>query len=844
MASTASLDALVRRFERRFALRAKVVTYAVLIPITTIAFVFILDLSEAQKKYFVPLVIGVAVFSIITSKFVTPFIMKRFKDFIRRTNAGEEIPHDEMLAIRRSYSRIPMLLAVDSGLRWALGLFLVAIGLRLVSPLSITSIVTFFTIGFSNTFLSFLIYYVVGISLVKEMAGETVYRGIDTKTFQLMNRISLNITVIVVGIILFIAALLTTITYTLVNNAMVDAYHSQMTNINRVVNITMERTLDSFAHDAEGLALSETALKGTEGADISAWLLSSEKKLTGIESVFVASAAPGTPIKSSSHAGAEGKALDEIKELKSCVSAALAGRNSYSSTAKSIHSGNTIVLLAVPVRKGNAVTGLLGIEIKPSAVFSPIVRGVAIGQGGYPYILDSEYRVIGHPNDKTVGTNILDYEWGKALKKSDDLAFLKYEWEGRSKSLTFIRNQKYGIISVSSAYYSDMESAALKTTQAQIFVLLIVCLGIGVAVYFIIGRNLDSIKTVQKAIYGMAKGEVSATLAVSSADEIGAISADLNTFILKLREVVSAIKEMSVEFASSSEEMSAATLSFSDNAQSQAASAEEITATVEELSAGMDTISVGANEQNERLGSLISEMTNLSKIITDMGGTIQSALRATETVSANARAGEESLHNMNDIMAKITESSHSMTGIVKIINDISAQINLLSLNAAIEAARAGESGRGFAVVADEISKLADETASSIKEIDMLISENNQMIGKGMQSVTLSIETISTIIDSVTSIADMMKTIGDFMQSQALLNSRVNTEADKVKRNAEQIKHATEEHKIAIADIVKSIGSINELTQSNAGGAEEMASNAKDLSNRAETLNNAINFFKL
>ena len=172
MASTASLDALVKRFERRFALRAKAVTYAVLIPVTTIAFVFILDLSEAQKKYFVPIVIGVSVFSIITSKFVTPFIMKRFKDFIRRTNTGEEIPHDEMLVIRRSYSRIPMLLAVDSGLRWALGLFLVAIALRLVSPLSITSIVTFFTIGFSNTFLRFLIYYVVGISLVKEIAEE------------------------------------------------------------------------------------------------------------------------------------------------------------------------------------------------------------------------------------------------------------------------------------------------------------------------------------------------------------------------------------------------------------------------------------------------------------------------------------------------------------------------------------------------------------------------------------------------------------------------------------------------------------------------------------------------
>jgi methyl-accepting chemotaxis protein len=841
------LNSLDRSFEKQFRIKAKLLTYIVLIPLTTLTFIFILNLSSIQKKWFVPIVIIVVLIALASSKLMTHLIMKRFKNFIRRASAGEQFAEEEMALIRRNYFKIPLYLAIDSGARWAIGLGLVALGLRIVAPLTITSLIIFFTVGFSNAFLSFIVYYIVSINLIKNMAPQTVYRGVTTHSFQLLNKLSVVITIIIVTIILFIASILTTVVYNLTNSAIQDSYFNQMTNINTILNQNMDRSLDDFAAKTFELAHSDAAIRAIEkgdSADIDRYLSGQMTQIGTVSAIHIASAEAGGIIRASTSPEMTGKRLSDNPAFAAGAADAINGKTSYSSTSKSADGRNETILLAEPVFKGGTVIGIIGVEILPVRLFSPMVKGITIGKRGYPFILDSEYRVIGHPNDALLGTDIQQYDWGKKMKETKDWSILKYEWQGEFKALTFTHNEKYGIIVASSAYYDDMERAALGTTRMLIIILLTGCTFIGFFIYFIIGRNLSYIHTIQKTIYSMAKGEITAKLEVSTADEVGAISADLNTFIEKLRDVVSSIKEMSAEFASSSDEMSATTLSFSDNAQSQAASAEEITATVEELSAGMDSISVSANEQNTRMASLIGEMSSLSKIIADMGETIHRALRAADTVSKNARAGEESLKNMNTIMEKITESSRNVTGIVKIINDISTQINLLSLNAAIEAARAGESGRGFAVVADEISKLADQTASSIKEIEVLITGNNSMIGQGRVSVTTSIETISIIIESVTSITTMMQEIGDFMQNQSLLNSRVNTEADKVKGNAEQIKNSTEEHKIAIVDIVRSIGNINELTQSNAGGAEEMASNAKDLSTRAETLKSEIDFFKL
>ncbi|MCU0845367.1 MAG: methyl-accepting chemotaxis protein [Spirochaetes bacterium] len=190
-------------------------------------------------------------------------------------------------------------------------------------------------------------------------------------------------------------------------------------------------------------------------------------------------------------------------------------------------------------------------------------------------------------------------------------------------------------------------------------------------------------------------------------------------------------------------------------------------------------------------------------------------------------------------MQKIGESSKEMTGIVEIINGISDQINLLSLNATIEAARAGEAGRGFAVVADEISKLADRTADSLKEIDKLIKGNNSEIGSGLRNVDETVGVIRSIIEGVNTISSMMESLTEQMRVQQAINVDVNAEAAKVKQRSDEIKNSTEEQKTAVTEIVRSVASVNELTQSYAMGAERLSKSARNVESVADSLKKQV-----
>ncbi len=518
--------------------------------------------------------------------------------------------------------------------------------------------------------------------------------------------------------------------------------------------------------------------------------------------------------------------------------------------------GRPVMYVASPLRgDDNRTVSVLVAQIDAEWI-SLISDNMMYGANGYSLIIDENGTIIGHHDRELVNgqrnfqreaeTNP-DYRAYAAMFTrmiAGESAYEEFSFEGVGRFFGFAPIGKTGW---ALAVGSDKNNVFKPIERMRQWIIIVSLLFIftGIVFAYFVARSITTpVLNAVDVIKTLSDGNLTGRISVKSSDEVGTMARHFNAFLEKMHSLIGDIARNASDLSVGSEEMSVSATTFSENAQNQAASAEQISATIEEVSAGIENINSESLDQYRSLGEFIGHMEALYENMKQMGNNLKETLSISNIIAFTAKSSEKSLHAMTDSMVSILNSSKEMTGIVDIINDISEQINLLSLNAAIEAARAGDAGRGFAVVADEISKLADQTATSIKEIDKFIHQNNEQIDKGQTSVNSASATITEVIESVNRISEMMNDLGTFMQKQLDVNEKVNAEALRMRQRSEEMKNATEEQKNAISEIVRSIASINENTQANASGAQELAGTVEKLSNMAEDLKRDVDYFKV
>ncbi len=382
----------------------------------------------------------------------------------------------------------------------------------------------------------------------------------------------------------------------------------------------------------------------------------------------------------------------------------------------------------------------------------------------------------------------------------------------------------------------------IKNTIIDLLVLVIAV----IIIISIVKRQLGPLDEVALTLEEINKGggDLTKNINIKTRDEVGNVASLFNQLIEQLRGIIQTIMNTSSHVSSSSLEMTNSSGSLASVAQDQAASIEETSAAMEQIKATIDSVSETAKSQAAKAKESSSLMEFLSESINTINKNAQIASQMADDTHEYAMDGEQVLGQTVSGMKEINESSGKIKDIVTIINDISDQINLLSLNASIEAARAGEHGKGFAVVAEEIAKLAEQTAGSTGEINKLIQESNARVSDGSALVSKTAESLRLIIDNVKKTAALMEQIA---KSSIELNETSIKAADnskEVNRMSDEISNMMEEQSISSNEIIKAIDRINNVTQSVASGSEELAASSEELSSQSELLDDLVKRFKI
>lgn len=349
----------------------------------------------------------------------------------------------------------------------------------------------------------------------------------------------------------------------------------------------------------------------------------------------------------------------------------------------------------------------------------------------------------------------------------------------------------------------------------------------------IIKRSLNPIQVITDGAAKLEAGDLNIHIDIQSNDELGRLSQAFNHISSTISNYVKDISEQLSQMADNNMDITITqnyigdfipiqmsiekiSQSLNDTLHQIVFSADEVSASSENVSSGAQVLSDGAAEQASAIDQLAASIESLSK---DVAANANDAQSANVTVSEVGNYIKESNKEMEELihaMSNISHSSSEIQKIVKTIEDIAMQTNLLSLNASIEAARAGAAGKGFAVVADEIRELAAKSAEAVNQTTSLIESSQKAVEDGIEIADNTAKSLVTVVKG----------------SEEILSSM------------DKISNASQNQKMVLEQITENVDLISNVVQSNSSFAQNSAATSAELSSQSKRLHELVNRFHL
>lgn len=466
------------------------------------------------------------------------------------------------------------------------------------------------------------------------------------------------------------------------------------------------------------------------------------------------------------------------------------------------------------------------------------IRNTSFGfsgeSGGY-FILSMDGNMIFFPTDTALeGKNVLEMELDgrmvfkeiiEAAKSNTSGAFYDFSLKkvGEStyspvRSFVLADNQFQwvvgtaqflGSVETSVDTFNRLTKGISDRLMITIIIFSVVFLVIVIFISIYFGEKMSKpIQKLTQLSQKLAEGDLTVEVQVKSKDETKLLADAFQKSIVNLRtllqeaiHVANQVNETSSFITGSMRQLSEGTNQISHSIQDMAAGITRQATSAEEINGKADSTRVSIKKINQDMIESSHLTQHAQRLVTKGTDTLSFQK---EKMAVNIDASK----NTEASMKQLAETVSEITGIINVIDNITRQTQLLSLNANIEAARAGEQGKGFAVVADEIRKLAEETVHSTKMIASIIQEVNQAVANAVESVKVSQIAVTEQ--------------GESLDETAGVFDEIVTSVGKAFQNALSVQEATQQLETSFNVISSEISDI-------AGVAEESAAVVQEVS---------------
>lgn len=466
----------------------------------------------------------------------------------------------------------------------------------------------------------------------------------------------------------------------------------------------------------------------------------------------------------------------------------------------------------------------------------------------YVYVVRNDGTMLYHPTKEKVGQPVENAVIKGVVQQLQDgkkpgTTVVEYDFNGTTKysAYTILNNEN---ILVLTADESEALAGITTVTGVAVGIIAIVVI-IAIIISFIMGRRLmRPLVKVSTIIEDVANGNIEADFSVvkESNDEIGLI-------IEKMKELTQSLGSIVGKIRNSSDTMSSNSYELNDTSSQTLAANNEISKAVEDVAEGSTGMAASISKINENLLEMSNETKDINASVDEIKNQTTAVQDSSKIMNDKIKSMQDSSHKMDEGISAISKRIETVnttvdkvSNIVSVIEEISSETNLLSLNASIEAARAGDAGKGFAVVAQEIRVLSDNTNTELENIKQIISSL-------VEECRYCVQASGTIVEDNAKQKEEIKAVLDEFGS---LDEQIQKTAEKADEIEELVTAMIELND----DITKSSNSLTDVSAANAAATEEMNANIEELnammhgvSEMAEHMNNesdglkeALSFF--